>query len=232
MSVTARALARMRASSARRLTDTVIVARTGVSVACRVAADAGAVHPEGAPDQIEQRRWAIVMPNGTDVHQDDALTVAGRGTYWVVETMQPRTYSTSAVALCYLLTDASGAATALNIGATLSVERLQPPVGGQKGRTRQVIASNIPARVRPVPAEVIDRDSLNSQQDLTQFTLYDIFISQHPLPDIQVGDDLIDATKTNPATGQFTHYRVDYVADYGTDHLTIRARKQYTRSST
>lgn len=229
------ALARMTAVAASHLTTSCTLTRLGATVAaavpCRLQPTGGtyAVVP-GQPD-MDVDTFTLRLPVGTDVRPMD-LAVVGGERYSVLRADGPRTIElTQSVTVVYA-GHASDGATALNLIVFLDVSRLQAAVSGTPGRTRSTIATGIPARVHPVPADVIGRESLPSQIDLTKFTVYDIALTGSPPPDVQVGDHLVDPARTNPATGQQVHYIVDSVAEYGTDHLQIRARRQFTKSST
>jgi hypothetical protein len=76
--------------------DSATNSRTGLTTACRVTAETRyAPRMPGVPPEQRQLRWAITLPDGTDVQNGDMLAVTEKGQYLVIEVLNPISYSTA-----------------------------------------------------------------------------------------------------------------------------------------
>ena len=76
------------------LTDKATIVRTGQKVDCRVARQKGGpLHFDATPRYMPSYRWRLTFPDTTDVQIGDAVNVAGKPSYTVLEITSPVTVS-------------------------------------------------------------------------------------------------------------------------------------------
>lgn len=81
--------------------DSITITRTGQTTSVRIDADTGRLHLEGMPHFLPLPRWLFSLPDTTNLKAGDAVSVTGKGSYAIIEVLNPTSYSvaTNAIAL-------------------------------------------------------------------------------------------------------------------------------------
>jgi len=109
--------------------ESATIARTNITVAARVEWGIREFHPEGMTTSLRFRIWRIIMPDpsdaswsGTAVRAGDSITITGKGTYAVLDSIRPTTYSMS-TEVTAIMTRAADGTYPMPTNATVTFEQ-------------------------------------------------------------------------------------------------------------